>query len=154
MIGNRMPSSALIWEGKEWRECLCWGISSFLLTRHKHTRHISRHRQEKPRITRSIVAASGVVKARLHTGKEPKSQLVANTYLFLSADIADDRVWSRAGRGAEDGYHAFGHDLAHWGREKKGWGVGGGGMSMCRNANMSAFLTMIQQHWHHRRPRA
>lgn len=37
----------------------------------------------------------------------------ASTHLFLSTDIADDGIGSRAGGGTEDCHHSLGQDLAH-----------------------------------------
>lgn len=44
---------------------------------------------------------------------EPEGPSVVSTHLFLSADIADDGVGGRTGRGPQDCHHAFRHNLAH-----------------------------------------
>lgn len=44
---------------------------------------------------------------------EPEGPSVASTHLLLSADIADDGVGGRTGRGPQDCHHAFRHNLAH-----------------------------------------
>lgn len=43
----------------------------------------------------------------------PEGPLVASTHLLFSADIADDGVGGRTGRGPQDCHHAFRHNLAH-----------------------------------------
>lgn len=107
---------------------------------------------ENLRLTRSIVTGrlwswSWCVKTQLHVGwKVSPSHTKPHTHLFLSADVADDGVWSWAGRGAEDGYHAFGHDLAHWGREKKGWGWGGNGGQRSARAATQTYVTLYNNY--------